>query len=124
VPLQGAVRPSLAGLEDVCGLGRGEGQRIPQQQRGALARRQQLDGGQEGELTALADLIAAHNLRRRLSAAYGSRSPERWPVAFSLATTWFKFTQGRRTSPAARTNSPKAERLDLAAEEVRKRIRQ
>ena len=37
--------------------------------------------------------------RRRHAAAYGSRSPERCPVAFSFATAWFRFTPIRRTSP-------------------------
>src|SRR5258708_4218146 len=53
--------------------------------------------------------------RRRLSAAYGRRSPPRWPVAFSFATAWFRFTPIRRTRPAARMNSPSASRSGESA---------
>lgn len=48
--------------------------------------------------------------RRMLSAAYGRRSPLRWPVALSFATAWLRLTPMRRTSPAARMNSPSASR--------------
>jgi integrase len=40
--------------------------------------------------------------RVHLGPAYGSRSPERCPVAFSFATAWFKLVPIRRTSPDAR----------------------
>jgi hypothetical protein len=51
---------------------------------------------------------SSRSARRTNAAAYRSRSPERCPVAFSFATAWFRLTPIRRTSPAARMNSPRA----------------
>ena len=53
---------------------------------------------------------SSRSARRRLSRAYGRRSPERWPVALSFATAWFRFTPILRTSPEARISSPSASR--------------
>jgi hypothetical protein len=43
--------------------------------------------------------------RRSLSSAYGRRSPERCPVAFSFLTAWLRFTPILPTSTAARSSA-------------------
>ena len=54
-------------------------------------------------------------MRRSLSAAYGSRSPERCPVAFSFATAWLRLTPIRWTRPDARISSLSATRRGSSA---------
>jgi hypothetical protein len=86
---------------------------VPDQSCGPLAAEHLPD--HRSRLRTASAAASSRSARRTHSAAYGRRSPDRCPVAFSFATAWFRLTPIRRTSPAARISSVSACRNGASA---------